>query len=143
MFSNLATEARGHFFMTERRKYRKKADQLVVAVKLDLETTGLVYRKWGGRQVAKRGDWLVDNNGDVYSVDSKVFARTYKQQRPGVYLKTTPVWAQVATETGSVKTKEGKSRYKQGDYIVYNDKDGGDGYCMTAASFKSMYRPDR
>jgi hypothetical protein len=129
--------------MTERRKYRKKTDQRVVAVQLTLDTDGLVYRKWGGRQVAKRGDWLVDSAGDVYTVASDVFARTYKQLSVGVYLKTTPVWAQIATQPGSVKTKEGLSHYRKGDYIVYNEKDGSDGYCMTAAAFKSMYRPIR
>jgi hypothetical protein len=129
--------------MTERRKYRKKTDQRVVAVRLALDTDGLVYRKWGGRQVARRGDWLVDNDGDVYTVESDSFARTYKQLSVGVYLKTTPVWAQIATQPGSVKTKEGLSHYRKGDYIVYNEKDGSDGYCMTAAAFKSTYRPSR
>jgi hypothetical protein len=129
--------------MTERRKYRKKTDQRVVAVRLALDTDGLVYRKWGGRQVAKRGDWLVDNDGDVYTVASDAFARTYKQLSVGVYLKTSPVWAQIATQPGRVKTKEGLSHYRKGDYIVYNEEDGSDGYCMTAAAFKAMYRPSR
>jgi hypothetical protein len=129
--------------MTERRKYVKKANQRVVAVRLDLDTKGLVYRKWGARQVAKRGDWLVDNNGEIYSVDGKVFARTYKQLRTGIFLKTTPVWAEIAARTGTIRTKEGTSRYQEGDYIVYNDKDGRDGYCIAAATFKSTYRADR
>jgi hypothetical protein len=128
--------------MTERRRYRKKSSQRVIAVRLDLDTRGLVYRKWGARQVAKRGDWLVDNNGDVYSVDCGVFERTYKLVRTGVYLKITPVWAEIATTAGRVRTKEGQSRYARGDYIVYNEKDGHDGYCMSAALFKSMYRAD-
>jgi len=129
--------------MNKRRKYRKKASQFVVAVKLDLDTDGLVYRKWGGTQQAKPGDWLVDNDGDVYTVDGDVFARTYERLRPGVYVKTTPIWAEVATEAGSVKTKEGASHYRRGDYIVYNERNGGDGYCITAAKFKAMYRPAR
>ena len=128
--------------MSARRKYRKKTSQFVVAVKLDLDTDGLVYRKWGGKQRAKRGDWIVDNGGDVYSVDGKVFARTYRRLRPGIYLKTTPVWAEVARSAGSVKTKEGQSQYKKGDYLVFNNKSGTDGYCMTASQFRSMYRAE-
>lgn len=124
----------------KRSKYHKKARQYVVAVRLDLETDGISYRKWGGKQHAKRGDWLVDNNGDVYTVEGKVFARSYEQVVAGIYIKTTPVWAEVATRTGSVKTKEGESRYKRGDYIVYNQRNGGDGYCMSAAMFKTLYR---
>ena len=127
----------------KRRKYRKKSSQYVVAVRLDLDTDGLSYRKWGGEQRAKRGDWLVDNDGEVYTVDAKVFARTYQRLRPGIYVKTTPVWAEVATESGSVKTKEGESRYKRGDYIVYNNRNGRDGYCMSAVKFRAMYGPER
>ncbi len=129
--------------MTQRRKYRKKANQFVTAVRLDLDTDGLVYRKWGGQQRAKRGDWLIDNQGEVYTVEARSFARTYKRLRPGVFVKTTPVWAEVAMESGSVRTKEGRSRYRKGDYIVYNDRFGRDGYCIGAARFKATYQFDR
>ena len=129
--------------MPKRRKYRKKPTQFVVAVKLDLDTRGLEYRKWGALQRAKRGDWLVDNNGEIYTVESRVFARTYRRLRPGIYVKRTPVWAEIATVAGSVKTKEGRSRYRRGDYLVFNEASGGDGYCMSAAKFKSMYQPAR
>ena len=62
--------------------------------------------------------------------------------RPGAYVKTTPVWAEIAGESGSVKTKEGRSDYKKGDYLVYNNEDGTDAYCMDAIKFVSMYEPD-
>ena len=127
----------------QRRKYHKKANRPVVAVRLDLDTKGIAYRKWGAMQRAKRGDWLVDNRGDVYTVDGRVFARTYKQLRPGVYVKTAPVWAEIATKAGSIKTKEGASHYKRGDYLVFNDRSGRDGYCVSAARFKAMYRRAR
>ena len=129
--------------MQNRRKYRKRSSQFVTAVKLDLDTKGLVYRKWGSTQRAKRGDWIVDNDGEVYTVDSRSFARTYSRLRPGVFIKTQPVWAEVASAAGSVKTKEGKSRYGRGDYLVFNDANGGDAYCMSAKKFKAMYRPAR
>lgn len=114
----------------------------MVAVQLNLDTDGFTYRKWGAEQRCKRGDWLVDNEGDIYSVDGEVFARTYRRVRPGVYVKTTPVWAEVATEPGSVVTKEGRSQYHAGDYLVYNNEDGTDIYCISAAKFDSMYEPD-
>jgi hypothetical protein len=130
----------------KRLEYVKKASQFVIAVRLDLEMDGIEYRKWGGLQRAKRGDWLVDNQGDVYTVDAKTFARTYRpllggKRRPtGRYMKITPVWAQLATAPGKIKTKEGASSYKRGDYIVYNNRDGTDGYSISAARFKTMYR---
>jgi hypothetical protein len=126
--------------MGRRVEYRKKSSQFVVAVPLDLDTNGLIYHKWGGAQRAKRGDWLVDNDGDVHTVDRKVFRRTYRRLRPGIYLKTTPVWAEIAAQAGSIRTKEGHSHYRKGDYIVHNERNGGDGYCVSAAKFKSMYR---
>lgn len=128
--------------MANRRRYRKKADQFVVAVRLDLDTQGFTYRKWGAEQRCKSGDWLVDNQGDIYTVDADVFAKTYRRVGPGKYVKTTPIWAEVAARPGSVETKEGTSHYDAGDYLVFNNEDGTDAYCISAAKFESMYEPD-
>lgn len=123
----------------KRAQYRKKASQYVVAVQLDLETDGLVYRKWGDTQRAQAGDWLVDNDGDVYTVAADVFARTYERVLAGVYIKTTPIWAEVAAQAGSVKTKEGASHYERGDYIVSNNENGDDAYCIAKEKFEATY----
>jgi hypothetical protein len=114
----------------------------VVAVQLDLDTEGFTYRKWEGEQTCKQGDWIVDNDGDIYSVDRQVFEKTYRQISPGIYVKTTPIWAEVAARPGSVLTKEGESHYKKGDYLVYNNEDGTDAYCISAAKFELMYELD-
>ena len=124
---------------TTRQRYVRRPDRPVVAVRLALETEGLVYRKWGAEQRAKPGDWLVDNHGDIYTVDADVFARTYRQTGPGTYVKTTPVWAERAQSAGSVKTKEGATHYKPGDYLISNHPDGSDEYAMTAEQFNSLY----
>ena len=128
--------------MGERRRYRKKDNQFIIAVQLNLKTEGLVYQKWGSEQHGKPGDWLVDNQGDVYTVDRETFESTYAQKGPGIYLKTTPVWAEQATEPGKVATKEGFSHYRAGDYLVFNNEDGTDAYCVSAKKFESMYEPD-
>ena len=125
-----------------RRRFVRRADRPVAAVRLALDTDGLIYRKWGGEQRAKPGDWIVDNNGDVYSVDAEVFARTYRQTATGAYVKTTPVWAERATHPGSVKTKEGSTQYAAGDYLVSNDRNGSDDYAMTAKTFEDLYVAD-
>ena len=125
-----------------RSRYRKRADQTVTAVQLDLDTDGFAYRKWGARQQCKRGDWIVDNAGEVYTVDQDTFAQTYRRLRAGTYLKTTPVWAEVADEAGSIATKEGRSHYVRGDYLVSNNEDGTDPYCVTADRFEAMYERD-
>ena len=128
--------------MGTRKRYRKKADKFVIAVQLDLETEGFAYRKWGADQKCKPGDWLVDNEGDIYTVDRDVFAKTYRKTRPGTYFKATPIWVEVATEPGSVDTQEGRSHYEAGDYLVSNNADGTDAYCISAAKFESMYELD-
>jgi hypothetical protein len=128
--------------MPPRRRYRKKADHPVVAVRLDLDTEGFAYRKWGAVQHCKRGDWIVTNEGETYTVDGEVFARTYRQVGPGLYRKVTPVWAEVASRDGSIATLEGVSHYRAGDYLVYNDESGQDGWCMDAERFESLYEPD-
>jgi hypothetical protein len=114
----------------------------VAAVRLSLDTNGLVYRKWGGEQRAKPGDWIVDNDGDVYTVDAEAFARTYRQTGTGAYVKTTPIWAERAEYAGSVTTKEGATRYEAGDYVVSNNSDGSDAYAIAAATFESLYTLD-
>jgi hypothetical protein len=124
-------------------KYRKKAGQYVVAVRIDLDIDRLVYRKWGGEQSAKSGDWLVENRGDVYTVDAKVFAKTYKKLHPGIYVKTTPVWAEVAAQAGSIGTYEGATRYKRGDYLISSAARGPVSYAVSKAKFKAMYRREQ
>ena len=126
------------------RRYVRRPDLPVVAIRLDLDTDGLVYRKWGDEQRAKRGDWLVDNAGDVYTVDADVFKDTYSPvgSGPGTYVKSTPVWATKAEKAGSVATKDGRTHYEAGDYIVSNNSDGSDQYAITAAKFETLYMPD-
>ena len=132
----------GEINMEGFQRYRKKTGQAVVAIQLNLDSEGLIYKKWGGEQKGKRGDWLVDNQGDVYTVDAEVFAGTYRKVGSGQYVKTTPLWAKAATTAGTIKTKEGSSNYNPGDYLVYNDPSGTDGYCMSAEKFKAMYEED-
>lgn len=125
--------------MNPRRAYLKRADQPVIAVQLDLQTDGFTYEKWGSMQTCKRGDWLVNNDGDTYTIDQDSFRRTYRPTGPGTYVKITPVWAEIATESGEVCTKEGTTRYERGDYLVYNEPDGGDAYAVSKAAFERMY----
>lgn len=128
--------------MGARRRYRKKPDQFVTAVQLNLEMSGFAYRKWGSEQHCKKGDWLVDNDGETYTVDREVFDRTYEKLSPGVYFKPAPIWAEVAEEAGAVETKEGLSHFGVGDYLVSNDESGTDAYCMEREKFEAMYELD-
>ena len=127
--------------MSSRRQYVKRASQFVVAVQLDLDTPGFTYKKWGDTQTCKRGDWIVNNNGDTYTVDSESFARTYRSNGPGTYVKSAPVWAEVASTAGSVRTKEGATHYEAGDYLVANEETGVDAYAVSRAEFERMYEP--
>jgi hypothetical protein len=127
--------------MSERRRFVKRADQPVVAVPLALETGGFTYEKWGSTQRCKPGDWIVQNGGEVYTVDREVFARTYRQVGPGTYVKTTPIWAEQAETPGAVETKEGITHYAAGDYLVFNEEHGGDPYAIAADRFDLMYEP--
>jgi hypothetical protein len=125
--------------MNARQQYVKRASQFVIAVQVDLETDGFTYQKWGSTQTCKCGDWLVNNSGDTYTVDRDTFARTYKATGPGTYVKATSVWAEIANAAGDVRTKEGATHYEPGDYLVYNEPDGGDGYAVSRTAFECMY----
>lgn len=124
------------------RRYRRRPDQAVSAVQLNLDTEGLSYRKWGSEQRANQGDYLVDNAGDVYTVARDSFESTYRNVSPGRYLKVTPIWAQQATSAGAVKTKEGATHYVPGDYLVSNAVDGTDAYAIEESKFEAMYEAD-
>ena len=126
--------------MGKRLKYVKSASQAIVAVQLALETAGFTYEKWGGVQRCKAGDWIVNNDGDVYTVDRDTFERTYRQVGTGTYVKFAPVWAEVASEAGVVTTKEGETHYRSGDYLVFNEEQGGDAYAVSAEKFETMYK---
>ena len=56
-------------------------------------------------------------------------------------MKTTPIWAERADAAGDVKTKEGATHYESGDYLVFNQEDGGDAYAISKAAFERMYEP--
>ena len=67
--------------MARRLKYVKRPSQAVVAVQLALTTKGFTYKKWGATQRCKSHDWLVDNDGEVYTVDRVSFRRKYRRLR--------------------------------------------------------------
>lgn len=112
------------------------------AIKLDIDTPGLSYQKWGGEQYAKQGDWLVHKDGDTYTIDAATFAATYAAvpDRPGQYVKTECVWAKRAKHIGVIYTKEGSTSYMAGDWLVYNNQDQTDGYAMPDEEFQKRYR---
>ena len=126
--------------MTVMKRYKKKSEHLVVAVQLNLDTDGLVYQKWGDTQKAKAGDWLVDNDGSIYTIEEEVFARTYKPVSPGLYEKVAVIYAEPATEAGSIVTLEGRTHYDAGDYLVY-EKPGQEkgAYAIKKQQFEKMY----
>lgn len=127
--------------MRTRKRYRRRQRILVTAVQLALDTAGFSYTKWGHCQRCKPGDWLVDRDGEIYTVDRDVFARTYRERRPGRFEKITSVWAERAEEPGSIRTREGLTDYGPGDYLVFNDAEGVDGWAMTAERFRALYAP--
>lgn len=125
-----------------RQRFRRRPDQAVTAIQMNLGFDSLNYRKWDDDQQARPGDWLVDNDGDVYTVAADSFALTYRQIGPGRWLKSAPVWAEQAQSDGSVPTKEGRTHYKAGDWVVSNQPDGSDAYAISAARFQKMYEAD-
>ena len=129
-------------FAMSRQRYRKNKDQIVTAVQLSLDTEGFSYTKWGAEQRCRAGDWLVENNGECYTVNQQTFQRTYRKVDPGQYVKTTPVWAYPADAAGVVSTQEGSTSYEAGDYIVSNKEDGTDDYAISKNKFESMYELD-
>lgn len=125
--------------MGNRKLYRKRPDFHSTAVQLDLDFDGFEFQKWGGKQKCKRGDWLVNSNGETYTITKEYFSNFYQIVSPGVYKKIGGIWAEVATGSGSVKTEEGLTEYIAGDYLVYDRQEGGEGYAIKKPIFERMY----
>jgi hypothetical protein len=120
-------------------KYYQKNNLYVTAMPLALDGSELKYQKWGGTQKAKEGDWLVCREGEYYTVEKESFSKTYKHVKDNTYSKSAPVWAEIAVDSGEISTKEGKTAYRAGDYLVYNNENKQDGYAIKKEKFESMY----
>jgi hypothetical protein len=123
------------------RTYRQREGKQVHAIRLNLDLDAFSFRKWGGLQKAKHGDWLIERDGDTYTVDADVFARTYQQVGPATYVKQASVWAKPAESDGVIQTREGETHYRKGDYLVWNDREGLDGYAISKEKFENLYAP--
>ena len=122
------------------REYKRRPETTVVAVRLELDTPGFEYVKWGGTQRCKPGDWIVYNGADTYTVAADVFARTYRAVGKGEYEKFGTVWAERTDAAGDIVTKEGRTRYEAGDYVVYNDEQRQDGWAIPRETFEKTYQ---
>ncbi len=123
-------------------RYSRREQTNVTAIKIDMETDGFTYRKWGGEQIVRPGDWLVDNNGDVYTVDGEAFEATYTKVSQGIYTKTGHVWAREAESDGQVQSTSGFTQYHAGDMVVFRDEREIDGWAMSKADFATLYQVD-
>lgn len=122
------------------KQYKRKPGAEVLAIQIPGH---MLYKMWGDVQHGKPGDWLLQNQEEVYTVDAESFARIYRAgSGPGFYVKAAPVWATIAEVDGKVHTKEGYSDYKTGDMLVWNNPDSSDGYCMSQEKFFSLYELD-
>lgn len=124
------------------KKFYKTANAEVSAIQLAFKACELHYEKWGGQQHAKAGDWLIKQGDECYTVAADSFAKSYEQIEGNRYCKVAPVWAEVATEPGSLNTKEGSTHYQAGDYLVYNCEDKTDGYAISRKKFEQDYREE-
>ena len=123
------------------RQFRRKQGATIVAVRLDLDTDGFTYEKWGAVQHCKPGDWIVNNGGDTYTIDAGTFACTYREVRSAVYEKVVTVWAKRAEVAGTIQTREGATHYEAGAMLVFNDAELTDGYALPLEKFESLYEP--
>ena len=95
--------------------YKKRVDQIVTAVQLNLVTAGFNYTKWGGSQKCNQGDWIINNRSECYTITAQSFADTYSMISPGRYRKVATVMAELAAVDGQIRTREGITSYKAGD----------------------------
>ena len=127
--------------MTDRKKYKKRPKYHVTAVQFDLQSEGFNYQKWGSSQYCKPGDWLINNDDDIYTVDKDYFKEHYRKVSAGVFEKVGEIWAEPTESDGSIETIEGETNFRAGDYLVFDRRHGGIGYAISKARFERWYEP--
>jgi len=120
-------------------RYKKRKEQLVSAVQLELDTEGFTFQKWGGTQHCHSGDWIVRSDNDCYTVGAEIFKRTYTEVSPGRFVKHAIIRARQAEKSGTIKTHEGETRYEAGDFLIDNSNDGSDCYAISKERFHELY----
>lgn len=85
------------------------------------------------------GDWLVETDGERWTVDGEVFQRTYEHLEADVYRKVTPVLAAKLAHPDSVESREGVVNAERGDLLVCNIT--GECWSVPACRFFQRYAP--
>ncbi len=49
------------------------------------------------------------------------------------------MWAEEVDSSGTITTKEGSTDFQAGDYLVFNDEEGRDGYAVSQEKFRSLH----
>lgn len=120
-------------------EYKRRPGATVHAIRFAFDSDGFDYTQWGARQHCKAGDWIVQNGDDTYTVAAESFARTYEHVSGAEYRKVGRVWAEAQAEAGTIRTQEGSTDYRAGDFLVYNDRNREDGYAVERAKFEALY----
>lgn len=125
------------------KQYERRPDGLIIAIqiRLDLEAGGIAYRKWDSEQWGKRGDWLINDDGDTYTVSAENFANDYELSESGLYRNTAKVWAEEATGSGFVEIRGGTAPFVEGNMLVFSDPDRKEGQVFFYNKFNRLYRP--
>lgn len=67
--------------MTPLRRDVRRVNTAIDTVRLDLDTKGFTIREWGAMQRRKKGDWVVNNDGDGYAMTAAQFEKLYRPAR--------------------------------------------------------------
>ena len=121
---------------------RRRPDQYVIAVQLDLDTAGFTFRKWGAEQRVQarrlarrqRRRRLHRRRGQSSRAPtaSCAAAPTSRRRRCGPRRARRPA--------ASPRRRAARTTGRR--LLVSNDEDGSDAYAVDAAKFEAMYEPD-
>ncbi|MEB3335092.1 MAG: patatin-like phospholipase family protein [Cyanobacteriota bacterium] len=112
-------------FPSDLQPYRERKETEVKAIRLNLELESFTYHQGDGARTGKRGDWLVECEGRVSTVDHATFNRYYKQVAPASYRKQLIVWAAPVSD----------------GVLVCMDSEGKDGDVLSPDQFQALYEP--
>lgn len=125
--------------MSAYRRYKRKGNEVVIAIQLDLDTEGFSYQKQGAERRCNAQDWLLSDRSGTYAVDDSTFARAFEEIGVGQYTMVGIVRAKVSDSAGHIRVGQRKVPHEPGDYLVWDESTQSIGYAVPKDWFEASY----
>ena len=91
----------------------------------------------GNNLVGEKGDYLIESDGNRWTVQPEIFEKTYSENSDGTFTKTAQVIAVKVNAALTINTLEGESVVHEGDYLLCGES--ADVWSIDSTNFVKKY----